>query len=154
MATQRSINRAEIVVALVAVAVSALFLADARRYSAGPFEPIGSGAAPAGVAAGALTLGLIMLWQAARGLRSSAGETAVELGPRVLATFLLTIAYVVLLATGWVRYAFATVPFFVIGVLVIAEKPRKLLPWAVAIAIVLAFGLDFTFRRIFVVDIP
>ncbi|MGL4242256.1 MAG: tripartite tricarboxylate transporter TctB family protein [Beijerinckiaceae bacterium] len=152
---QRATHRAEVAVALVTIAISALFLWDARRYAPSPFEPIGSGAVPSGVAAGALVLGLIMLWHAGKGLRATAGEAAaVELGPRVLATFLLTIAYVVLLATGWVRYAFATAPFFVLGVLVIAEQPRRLLPWAVAIALILAFALDFTFRRIFVVDIP
>ena len=64
---QRSVHRAEIVVALITIMVSALFLWDARRYSASPFEPIGSGAIPAGVAAGAMLLGVIMLRESVRG---------------------------------------------------------------------------------------
>lgn len=152
---QRSVHRAEFIVALVTMGIAALFLWDARRYAASPFEPLGSGAVPSGVAAVALVLGAIMMARALRGMRETASEpAAVELGARVLATFLLTLAYVGLLATGWVRYAFATIPFFLFGIVLIAEQPRRLLPWSLAIAIVLAFGLDFTFRRIFVVDIP
>jgi hypothetical protein len=152
---QRSVHRAEFVVALVGIMAAALFLWDARRYAASPFEPIGSGAVPGGVAVGALGLGLVMLVQAIRGLKATSNEPKqFELTFRVLAIFILTILYVAILATGWVRYAHATVPYAILGIMIIAEHPRRLIPWAIAIAFGLAFGLDFAFRHIFVVDIP
>jgi hypothetical protein len=152
---ERRVHLAEIAVSVLTIAIAALFLWDARRYSASPFEPIGSGAVPAGVAAAALVLSAIMLTQAVRGLLAPRLAAAPqELTLRVAATFLLTVGYTALLATGRVRYAFATVAFVALGVLVIAEQPRRLAPWAVGIALVLGLGLDFVFRTIFVTNIP
>ncbi len=151
----RRTRTAEMFIAFVTVSVSGLFLWDARRYAPSPFEPIGSGAVPGGVAAAGLALGGVMLAQAVRGWRSTAaGEARPELGLRVLAAFILTAAYAAILATGWVRYSYATAFFFLAGVLVIAEQPRRLLPWAAGLAALLGFGLDYVFRTIFVTNIP
>jgi hypothetical protein len=53
-----------------------------------------------------------------------------------------------------VRYAFATIAFVALGVLVVAEAPRRLAAWAAAVALALGFGLDYVFRTIFVTNIP
>jgi hypothetical protein len=152
---ERRVHLAEAAVSVVTIVIAALFLWDARRYSAGPFEPIGSGAVPAGVCAAALVLSAIMLTQAARGLLAPRlADAPAELTLRVAATFLLTVAYTALLASGRVRYAFATTAFVALGVLIIAEQPRRLAPWALGIALILGFGLDFVFRTIFVTNIP
>ena len=146
---------AGIVVSVLTIAIAALFLWDARRYPASPFEPIGSGAIPGGVAAAALVLSAILLAQSVRALLASRlADAPQELTWRVAATFLLTVAYAALLASGLVRYAFATVAFVALGVLVVAENPRRLAAWTAAIALVLGFGLDYVFRTIFVTNIP
>ena len=41
---ERRVHLAEVAVSVLAIAISALFLWDAKGYSASPFEPIGSGA--------------------------------------------------------------------------------------------------------------
>ena len=152
---ERSARFAEIAVALAAIGMAALFLWDARRYPPSPFEPVGSGAVPAGVAAAALVLSGIMLVQAARRLMTdSAGEERQELGLRVLGAFLLTVLYAAILTSGWVRYAYATAVFFVLAVLVLAERPKPLLPWTLGLGAVLSIGLDYLFRAIFVTNIP
>jgi hypothetical protein len=152
---ERRVHYAEALVSAMTILISAAVLWDARRLPASPFEPIGSGAVPMGVAAGALVLSAIMLVQAVRGLLAARlADAPHELTLRVLATFLLTVGYTALLASGRVRYAFATTAFVAIGVLIIAEKPRRLVPWAIAIALALGFGMDFVFRTIFVTNIP
>ena len=152
---QRRVHGAEIVVSALAIAIAALFLWDARRYSASPFEPIGSGAVPGGFAAAALLLSAILLTQAVRALLAPRlADAPQELTLRVAATFLLTVAYAALLASGLVRYAFATVAFIALGVLVVAEQPRRLAAWTAAVALVLGFGLDYVFRSIFMTNIP
>ncbi len=152
---ERRIRLAEIAVSLVTIAFAGLFLWDARRYPPSPFEPVGSGAIPAGVAAAALALSGIMLVQAARQfLAETATEERQELGLRVLGAFLLTVLYAAVLASGWVRYAFATAAFFVLAVLVLAERPKPLLPWTLALGAFLSIGLDYLFRTIFVTNIP
>jgi Tripartite tricarboxylate transporter TctB family len=152
---ERRIRYAEIFVSLLTITISVLFLWDARRYTASPFEPIGSGAIPAGVAVASVVLAGLMLVQATRQLLAdkSTGDIQ-ELGLRVLGAFLLTVLYAAILATGWVRYAVATLMFFVVAVLVLAERPKPLLPWTLGLGAVLGFGLDYVFRNVFVTNIP
>jgi TRAP-type C4-dicarboxylate transport system permease small subunit len=152
---ERRIRYAEVFVSLLTIAIAALFLWDARRYTASPFEPVGSGAIPAGVAIASIVLGGLMLVQATRHLLADKRSGDVqELGLRVLAAFLLSVLYAVVLASGWVRYAFATAVFFVLAVLVLAERPKPLLPWTLGLGAVLGFGLDHIFRTVFVTNIP
>jgi hypothetical protein len=152
---ERQIRFAEIAVSLTTIAMAAVFLWDARRYPASPFEPIGSGAVPIGVAGAALVLSAIMLVQAARRLLADGVvEQRQELGLRVLGAFLLTVLYTVVLASGWLRYAYATALFFALAVLVLAERPRPLAPWTLGLAAILGFGLDHLFRNLFVTNIP
>jgi TRAP-type C4-dicarboxylate transport system permease small subunit len=152
---ERRIRYAEVFVSLLTIAIAALFLWDARRYTASPFEPVGSGAIPAGVAIASIVLGGLMLVQATRHLLADKRSGDVqELGLRVLAAFLLSVLYAVVLASGWVRYAFATAVFFVLAVLVLAERPKPLLPWTLGLGAVLGFGLDYIFRTVFVTNIP
>jgi hypothetical protein len=150
-----SVHRAEAFVGLVALGIAGLFLWDARRYPPSPFEPIGSGAIPGGVAAIVLVLAALTLAQAWRGLRLSRGVAEEpELGLRVAGLFALTIAYTLVLSMGGVRFAYATVPYFILGVLIVAERPGPLMKWTVPLAFVLAFSLDLTFRHVFIVNIP
>jgi putative tricarboxylic transport membrane protein len=152
---ERRVRLAEAFVSLVTIAIAAVFLWDVRRYPTSPFEPIGTGAVPAGVAAAALVLGGLMCVQAVRGLMvQRAADAPQELTWRVLGAFLLTILYTVVLASGWVRYGVATVAFFVLAVLLLAERPKPLLPWTLGLAAMLGFGLDYLFRNIFVTNIP
>jgi hypothetical protein len=152
---ERRIHYAEIFVSLLTIAIAVLFLWDARRYTASPFEPVGSGAIPAGVAIASIVLGGLMLMQARRHLRVKKDSgTVQELGLRVAGAFLLSVLYAAILASGWVRYAFATAVFFVLAVLVLAERPKPLLPWTLGLGAVLGFGLDYVFRTIFVTNIP
>jgi putative tricarboxylic transport membrane protein len=152
---ERRIRYAEVFISLLTIAIAALFLWDACRYAASPFEPIGSGAIPSGVAAASIVLGGLMLVQATRQLLADKGSGDVqELSLRVLGTFLLTILYAAILATGWVRYAVATLIFFVLAVGVLAERPKPLLPWTLGLGAILSFGLDYVFRNVFVTNIP
>jgi hypothetical protein len=152
---ERRIRYAEVFVSLLTIAIAVLFLWDARRYTASPFEPVGSGAIPAGVAVASIVLGGLMLTQATRQLLANKGSAnAQELSLRVLGAFLLSVIYAAILASGWVRYAFITAVFFVLAALVLAERPKPLLPWTLGLGAVMGFGLDYVFRNVFVTNIP
>jgi hypothetical protein len=158
---ERGRRQGELFVAIVTLAFAGVMLWDSRRYGPSPFEPIGSGAIPAGVAAIAILLALILLASIIRIPRARfeaanavAEEDGAGMGPRVVATFLLTVGYAALLASGLVRYAYATVPFMIVGVLIVAERPRRLLAPAVALALIAAFSLDLAFRHIFTTNLP
>jgi hypothetical protein len=152
---ERRIRYAEVCVSLLTIVIAVLFLWDARRYTASPFEPVGSGAIPSGVAVASIVLAGLMLVQATRQLlaRKDTGHVQ-ELGLRVLGAFLLTVLYAAILATGWLRYAIATMLFFVVVVLILAEQPKLLVPWTLGLGAILGFGLDYVFRNVFVTNIP
>jgi putative tricarboxylic transport membrane protein len=149
-------HRAAIATALFVIAVAAAFLVDGWSLKPGIFEPIGSGTVPNGVAVIVIALGLGVLWEAVRGLRRE-GDAAEAQGERWLrpaAAFAWTIVYAFGPSTGAVRYQWATLVYLPVTVLILAERPRKAVPWAAAIGIVLAFGLDYLFRRVLVTDLP
>jgi hypothetical protein len=152
--SEASVHRASIVVASGMIAVAAAMLVDGRGLAPGPFEPVGSGTIPNGVAAIVIALASCVLWQAARASPASARAGHGERWPQTLGVFAWTTAYVLVLASGAVRYQWATLAFFIVAVLILAEQPLKSLRFAAPIAVGLAFGIDYVFRRILVADIP
>ena len=72
----------------------------------------------------------------------------------VIAVFLLTVGYALVLASGWVRYQWATIVFMPLVVLMVSDDRRKALPWALGMGLVYGFGLDAIFRHVLVTDIP
>jgi hypothetical protein len=53
-----------------------------------------------------------------------------------------------------VRYSIATAVFLTFTIVWLAQDRRRVLPGALAVALVLGFGLDYVFRHILVTDLP
>ena len=146
---------AEIVVATLTVAAAAAMLYDGRNLAANPFEPIGSRTIPSIAAAIVIGLAVLVLADAAWSLRRGPGAApSGEQWLVVIAVFLLTVGYALVLASGWVRYQWATIVFMPLVVLMVSDDRRKALPWALGMGLVYGFGLDAIFRHVLVTDIP
>ena len=148
-------HRSAVGVAVICVAVAAAFLVDGWSLKPGTFEPIGSGTVPNGIACIVIALALAVGGQAIQGLRrSEAARVQDERWFRTVAAFAWTAAYALVLSTGAVRYQWATAVYGPVLVMILADRPLRILRWAAPLGIALAFGLDYVFRRILVTDIP
>lgn len=146
---------AEIVVAMLIVAVATAMLYDGRNLAANPFEPIGSRTIPSIAAAIVIVLAALVLAEAAWSLRQGISPAATgEQWLVVVAVLLLTIGYALILTSGLVRYQWATIVFMPLVVLIVSDDRRKALPWALGMGMVYGFGLDAIFRHVLVTDIP
>jgi hypothetical protein len=150
---------AEILIALLAIVLSGAFLVDGRKLGPGVFEPIGSGAVPGGVAWITIALAALALVQAVRprrqetqGIQETQGLP--EHGLRAVLVFAWTCLYALVLSSGMVRYQWATLLFLPVAILIASDDRRAALPYAAGLGAVLAFGLDYVFRRLLVADIP
>ncbi len=152
-------SRAETALALIAIALSALFLFEGAKLKPGVFEPIGPGAVPMGVAVITIVLSLLVLFARRRIAAATAGTDnghppLPERWALMLGVAALTLVYVALLQSGSVRYGYATVVYLLTTFLLLSDQVRHDLPWAVALALVFGLGLDYVFRHLLVADLP
>jgi hypothetical protein len=152
-------RRAESVLALIAIALSVLFLFEGAKLKPGVFEPIGPGAVPMGVAVITIVLSLLVLLARRRSGVPVAGAgdatpAAAERWVLLLGMAALTLVYAALLQSGTVRYGTATVAYLLISFLLLSDRVRHDLPWALALALVFGLGLDYVFRYLLVADLP
>ncbi|MFM9940106.1 MAG: tripartite tricarboxylate transporter TctB family protein [Hyphomicrobiaceae bacterium] len=147
---------AEIMVALFMIAAAGAMLFAGRSLAANPFEPIGSGTIPNAVAwiTLALASALLVSGRWASGAYMDAATEDAEPWLPLLAVAGMTIAYVLVLASGSVRYQWVTFVFLVAVILTLSPDRRRAWPWAVGVAAAFAFGLDYLFRHVLVADIP
>lgn len=150
-------SRAETALALIAIALSSLFLFEGAKLKPGVFEPIGPGAVPMGVAVLTIILSLLVLharWRAAPA-ESADGQVALpERWALMLGVAALTLVYAALLQVGAVRYGHATVVYLLATFSLMSDQVRKDLPWAIALALAFGLGLDYVFRHLLVADLP
>lgn len=145
----------EIVVATLLIAAAMAMLYDGRNLAANPFEPIGSRTIPSIAAVIVIGLAMLVLAEAAWSLRRSPGTTpSGEQWLVVIAVYMLTIGYAIVLTSGWVRYQWVTIVFMPLVVLMVSDDRRKALPWALGMGLFYGFGLDAIFRHVLVIDIP
>lgn len=148
---QARIRTAEVVMALAVIVIAAAFLADGWHLAPSIFEPVGSGAVPNSVAGVTILLALVVLAGFAR-TDSDDGADPERWGVAAISAALL-VAYVAALGLG-LRYQWATLAYVPFAIAAVAPEPRRVLPVAIAVAVVLAFGLDYVFRHLLVTDLP
>ncbi len=152
-------SRAETALALIAIALSALFLFEGTKLKPGVFEPIGPGAVPMGVAVLTIILSLLVLharWRFAPEPLDAA-DSPVAMPERwllMLGVSALTLVYGALLHAGLVRYGYATVVYLLAMFLLMSDRLRQDLPWAIGLSLAFGMGLDYVFRYLLVADLP
>ncbi len=152
-------SRAETALALTAIALSGLFLVEGMKLKPGVFEPIGPGAVPMGVAVVTIILSLLVLigrWRASPTAAAvdAADPAMPERWAMLLGVSVLTLVYAAVLHAGAVRYGYVTIVYLLASFLLVSDRVRQDLPWAVALALGFGMGLDFVFRYLLVADLP
>jgi len=150
---------ADLGVSVFLIVLCGLVLWETRKLPPGSFEPLGSAPVPRTVASLIILLCLTVIARAVGQLRRGAGAaaTAEETSPRAVdafALFLLTLAYVAVLALGLGSFAVTTSLFLTLAIWGLARFDRGALPWAIGVALVMGFGCEYLFTKVFVVDLP
>jgi len=155
--------RNETALAVFCILLSGLFIYEGLKLKPGVFEPIGPGAVPVGVACVTLVLSVVVLiarfWKPLRRTITSAVDDVTLQGVQPenwrLMSWVggLTLLYVAILHAGLVRYGPATVGYLLVCFLGISGNVRRALPWALALALLTGFGLDYVFRHLLVADL-
>jgi hypothetical protein len=141
--------------ALVAIAIAAAFLYDGRNLVPGVLEPVGPGTIPNATCWITIALALAMLVRTLLEGRPDAGNAGEHERWRDLAVVVVvTCAYVAVLGFSLVRYSIATAVFLFFAIVWLAPQWRRAMPGALAVALVLGFGLDYVFRHVLVTDLP
>jgi hypothetical protein len=148
-------RRAEVAMALVAIAIAAAFLYDGRNLVPGVLEPVGPGTIPNVTCWITIALALAMLVRSLLERHPEATSAGDRERWRDLAVVVVvTCVYVAVLGFSLIRYSIATAVFLFLAIVWLAPQRRRALPGALTVALVLGFGLDYVFRHILVTDLP
>ena len=151
--------RWEVGVATFFVVACALILWETRTIPPGTFEPLGSAPVPQ------VTAVLIMLlsisvglngWRKLRAQGPSDGAVADE-GVRPLDAWLvgaLTVVYVIVLDARVIDFAPLTAIYLFTSIALLTRARLKSLIPAAVVAIIIGWGTQYLFTRVFVVDLP
>lgn len=157
----KSSPRWEIGIAIFFVIACVLILWETRTIPAGTFEPLGSAPVPQATAI------LIMLMSIAVGLRGwrklgagvpgPAEDDAAEDRPRWLDAFAigaLTVLYVLVLDARIADFAPLTAAYLFLSIALLTRLNLKALMSAVVVGVIVGWGAQYLFTRVFVVDLP
>ncbi len=152
--------RTDLALGLGLVVVCGAVLWEARGIPPGVFEPLGSAPIPRVTAGLIILLALVVMGRALLALlrpaaAAPAGAEELTLRPLdALAVIALTTLYILAMALRLVDFAILTALFLLITIGVLTRFERRLLPLIVVLALVVGFGCQYVFTRIFVVDLP
>lgn len=159
MSPDRRLPIAEIVAATGLVLVGVAVLLASLSLPPPRFDPLGSAFVPRAIAASVVVLALCVLAGAFLRLRRAAPATAEAPIHRrrpdlALFTFGAAVAYVAALSSRLVDYGLATAIFILVVALSLTGLSRRAVVVAGLIALVLGFGGDALFTRVFYIDLP
>jgi hypothetical protein len=150
----------EIGVSALIALICAVFLIQALALPPGRFEPLGSGPAPTWTAAIVIACCLAVMASAARSMRGTRIAEAAHLefsggnplgGVMVLG---LTVAYVAALHIKLTGFGIVTFVYLLLLILGMEGFARHRILPAMILSAVAAFGAQYVFTEIFVVDLP
>ncbi|MCB2011288.1 MAG: tripartite tricarboxylate transporter TctB family protein [Geminicoccaceae bacterium] len=159
-------RRTDIGVALGLIVICAAIIIETLDLPPGTFEPLGSAPVPRTTATIIILLCGLVIARAARRPASAGGNTgesgnAGEEGDEpangyghALVTVLLTLAYAAAIHMRLSTFAVLTTLYLVATIGWLTGFRPRLLPAIAVTALVVGFGCQYIFTRIFVVDLP
>ena len=148
-------RRVDIGVALLLIVFCGVILFESRTLPPGSFEPLGSAPVPQATALLIILFALIVIVRAL--LRSPVGEESSEVPPAYFDASIivvLTIAYVIVLQARILEFSWLTLIFLFLTIGFLTRFHKKTLPIVVVVALIVGFGAQYIFTRVFVVDLP
>jgi hypothetical protein len=150
--------RVDIGVCLFLIVICCAVLVEAAKLPPGSFEPLGSAPIPQATAGLIIFLCLLVVGRAAlvmwRGETSVAGEPYPPRRLDAAVLFGLTVLYVLLMAQRVAGFAPITAVFLFVAIAFLTRFAPRSLPIAALIGVVLGWGCQYVFTRVFVVDLP
>ncbi len=150
----------EIGVSALIALICAVFLVQALALPPGRFEPLGSGPVPTWTAAIVIACCAVVIVSAILSLRGKNLAQAVQrefsggypLGGVMMMAF--TVAYVGALHLKLAGFGFLTLAYLLLMIMGMEGFDRRRFWPAVVLSAVAAFGAQYVFTEIFVVDLP
>lgn len=148
----------EIAVAALIALICAVFLVQALKLPPGTFEPLGSGPVPVWTSVIVIICCGIVALRALRRLRGDGAslrrEVKVDSPGKGLILIAATLAYV--FALDFRLASFGVITFIYLAALIwaLSDFRVRALAFAAPVAAVFAFGAEFLFTNVFVVDLP
>jgi uncharacterized membrane protein YkvI len=150
--------RVDIGVCLFLIVICCAVLVEAAKLPAGSFEPLGSAPIPQATAGLIIFLCLLVVGRAALVMwRGEGSAIEAPYPPRRLdaaVLFGLTVLYVLLMAQRVAGFAPITAVFLFAAIAFLTRFAPRSLPIAALIGVVMGWGCQYVFTRVFVVDLP
>lgn len=153
-----STPRIDISLSVFLIFVCGLVLWETRKIPPGTFDPLGSAPLPQAVSILIIIFCLVLIVRAGLKLRQGVGappDLGFALRPWDAAgVFALTIVYVVVLAFRLTSFGIASTVFLCLTIGFLTRFRPRLLPAILLVSLIMSFGSQFAFTRIFFVDLP
>jgi hypothetical protein len=151
--------RADIILSVFLIIVCAATLWESRRIAPGSFEPLGSAPVPQAVAGLILGLCLIIIIKAIFRLKTSqtpeiSAEALILRPLDAVAILILAVCYCLIMEFRLLNFAVATVIFLIATIGLLTRFRYQTLPVIVIVALIMGYGCQYLFTRVFVVDLP
>ena len=141
--------------------VCLVFFVQAWALPPGTFEPLGSGPVPQVTAAIVMICCLIVVVRAVLHLRAGEGIGAaartefVGRSPKgPIVTLVATILYIAALDAKLASFGLVSFVFLTALIWTLENFRTGALPWVLGVAATFAFGVEYLFTNVFVVDLP
>lgn len=160
-------RRVDAIVGLVALAIAGVTWWEARGLPPAPFDPLGPKTVPIWLTYALAALAVVILGRLALGLRIGQSTTSMILGiggeaptdyrlrpGLAVFSFLWTVAYTAALTFTPLSFLLATIAYLAVLGLAMCDRSRRQVLIALAVAVIGGFAINYTFTKIFVVDLP
>lgn len=160
-------RRVDAIAALAMLAVAAITWWEASDLPPAPFDPLGPKTVPVWLCYALGALSLIVLGRLALGLKIGQSTTSMILGVSgdaptdyrlrpglAVFSFLWTVAYTAALTFTPVSFLVATIVYLAVLGWAMCDRSRRQTLIALAVAVIGGIAINYTFTRIFVVDLP
>lgn len=155
----RADPRTDIGVALCIIVACLAVLWESRTIPPAAFDPLGSAPVPQGAASLIIVLSLVCVGRAiGRWRAQGVGEGAERLSRRhmldALIISVLTVIFVWVMQLRATSFGLMTTVYLTAAIGWLVRFKPRLLPWIVLLALVIGFGCQYIFTRVFIVDLP
>lgn len=156
---KRKVPKLEAWFSIFLIIMSATVFWETLSLPPGSFDPLGSAGFPRVIAMAIGILALVILVNVFRkssdDLKKDSAPPAFRRRPDLaLGFYAFALVYVLVLALKLFSFAICTVLFLILSMGLLTRFALKRLPIVISIALVIGFGCQYVFTKIFVIDLP